>query len=699
MTRVCFISHQSRLEGAERSLLELMQDLQSYQIAPYVVVLKEPGPLTERLDLLGIPWRSVPAPWWTRKTGSPDYPAAPVISRIVRASKEVAGILEEWQIDLVYSNTSVIGCGSIAALLSNRPHIWHIREAASQPENYQFLLGHHELENWIHKSSNRVLFNSEAVRSEWTNGLGDKSRTDVVYNRVSAPERVGECKAAREADVVIPMHNDPFVLKCMESLSRHRSGSLHRVWILDDMTRDEKLIEEVKRLAGKEPDLFRYERNSSHLGFVGTCNRGMELSGDRDVILLNSDTLVTGGWLERLREVAHARQEIGTVTPMSNNASLVSLPDLYTNNPDEEPERTARWLEQIVPADFKEIPTAHGFCVYIKREAIHTVGVFDFETFGMGYGEENDFSMRLRQAGMLNVAACRAYVYHKGAQSFGDEKKKQMVAENYGRLLEKHPDYPSLLKKFRAEDPFLDFREPLRILRSNPALAGSVKLVMAGSVIRLKGHLDAIRAIAPLVQKGVDLSLWICGPATDPDYLEELKRVSSESGLEGRVHFTGYLNQIFGILSFADLSLVCSSFESFGRVTLESMLCGTPVLGAEGGGTAELILHGETGWLYPPGDIDALSRQMEEVVSNRQILQNTGERAKEWAEEFQRANRSPETIADRIKKASGERNPAEGMEWLVRTLIEQADDSEQQGVIAMLRSKLGRMLSHRAVKD
>lgn len=690
MTRVCFISHQSRLEGAERSLLELIVDLQNDSIDPYVVVLKEPGLLTEKLDLLGVPWRSVPAPWWTRKTGSPGYPAGPVLRRIVRSSEEVAEILELWGIDLVYSNTSVIGSGSIAALLAGKPHIWHIREAASQPENYQFLLDHHELENWIHKSSNRVLFNSEAVRSDWTNGIGDLSRTDVVYNRVSIPERIIGCKTARKADVVIPMHNDPFILKCMESLSQHRSGSLNTVWILDDMTRDEELIGEVQKRVEKEPDLFRYDRNSSHLGFVGTCNRGMEMSGDRDVVLLNSDTLVTAGWLERLREVAHSREEIGTVTPMSNNASLVSLPELYTNNPDDEPEKTARWLEQIAPVDVKEIPTAHGFCVYIKREAIRTVGHFDRETFGMGYGEENDFSMRLRQAGMRNVASCRSYVYHKGAQSFGDEEKKRMVAENYERLLEKHPEYPKLLKEFRAEDPFHDLREPLRVLRSNPGLESSVKLVIAGSIIRWKGHLDAIRAIAPLVQKGINLSLWICGPAKDPDYLEELKQESAGSGLDGRVCFTGYLNQISGLLTFADLSLVCSSFEPFGRVTLESMLCGTPVIGADSGGTAELIRHGETGWLYPPGDSNAMSRQIEEIVTDRKALNNTGERARLWAAEFQRSNRSAETIAGRIREASGEGNPAEGMEWLVRTLLEQEGHPYSNGLLSKLRNLLYR---------
>ena len=63
---------------------------------------------------------------------------------------------------------------------------------------------------------------------------------------------------------------------------------------------------------------------------------------------------------------------------------------------------------------FPDIPTAHGFCMYIKREAIDDLGLFDEETFGKGYGEENDFSYRCLQAGYRHLLCDNTYILHKG---------------------------------------------------------------------------------------------------------------------------------------------------------------------------------------------------------------------------------------------------------------------------------------------
>ena len=73
---------------------------------------------------------------------------------------------------------------------------------------------------------------------------------------------------------------------------------------------------------------FSLFENAVNLGFVGTVNLGMQKHEGRDVVLLNSDTLVADGWLDRLITAAYSEKNIATVTPFSNNASIVSFPKI-----------------------------------------------------------------------------------------------------------------------------------------------------------------------------------------------------------------------------------------------------------------------------------------------------------------------------------------------------------------------------------
>ena len=66
--------------------------------------------------------------------------------------------------------------------------------------------------------------------------------------------------------------------------------------------------------------------NEANAGFVQSVNRGMALHGDRDVVLLNSDTEVANDWLGRLHAAAHSAPGVATVTPFSNNATICSYP-------------------------------------------------------------------------------------------------------------------------------------------------------------------------------------------------------------------------------------------------------------------------------------------------------------------------------------------------------------------------------------
>ena len=153
-----------------------------------------------------------------------------------------------------------------------------------------------------------------------------------------------------------------------------------------------------------------------------------------DVVLLNSDTVVTRGWLDALARCAASDPRIGTITPFSNNAEICSLPRFCDNNPWPAGARSGAAggaLERAAVPTYPDLPTGVGFCLYIRRALIDAIGMFD-PVFGLGYGEENDFCMRAAAAGYRNVLCEDAFVLHLGGSSFG-EKRADLAAAQHAR--------------------------------------------------------------------------------------------------------------------------------------------------------------------------------------------------------------------------------------------------------------------------
>ncbi|AYO81998.1 glycosyltransferase [Methylobacterium brachiatum] len=232
---------------------------------------------------------------------------------------------------------------------------------------------------------------------------------------------------------------------------------------VNDRSPDPLLTADLKDLAGR--GLFHLVENRENLGFVRSVNRGLSLRQGKAVVLLNSDAQVFGDWLDRL--VAHAetphaeaaeaegRPPVGSVTPLSNNATICSYPRFNANNtmaleiPRPELDQAARTLNR---GRSIEVPTGVGFCLYMTAAALDAVGPLDEVAFGKGYGEENDWCMRARKAGFSNLLAEDVYVYHAGQISFGLDPGGE-YDQGQAALLAKHPDYPALVGQFVQADP------------------------------------------------------------------------------------------------------------------------------------------------------------------------------------------------------------------------------------------------------
>jgi GT2 family glycosyltransferase len=161
-------------------------------------------------------------------------------------------------------------------------------------------------------------------------------------------------------------------------------------------------------------------------GYTASANEGLEWAGDDDVVLLNSDTRVTTGWLEGLQSVAREDPLAGTVTAMSDNAGAFSVPLTGQANPlppGIEPDAYASAILSATAACAPvKLPTGSGFCMQIRRQLVEAIGGFDAEAFPRGYGEENDFCMRALAAGWRHYLSPRSFVFHVRSASFGPDR-------------------------------------------------------------------------------------------------------------------------------------------------------------------------------------------------------------------------------------------------------------------------------------
>lgn len=245
-------------------------------------------------------------------------------------------------------------------------------------------------------------------------------------------------------DIIVPVYNAyEDLLKCIDSLRKYTDLSFDRLILINDCSPDERIAEYMQSLE-KNIVVISNEKN---MGFSNNINMGMKYSDDRDVVLLNSDTIVSRGWVDKIVECAYSKEEIGTVTPMSNSATLCSFPNMCQDNPLPEGielDDLAEVVERCSLKAYPRITVAVGFCMFIKRKTIRDVGFFDAEAFERGYGEENDFCNRAEQMGYIHVMCDDTFIYHKGTVSFMTEQKQRLI-EAHDKILQER--YPEQMKK------------------------------------------------------------------------------------------------------------------------------------------------------------------------------------------------------------------------------------------------------------
>jgi O-antigen biosynthesis protein len=264
-------------------------------------------------------------------------------------------------------------------------------------------------------------------------------------------------------DIVIPIHNgSAYLPELFERLAAHTTTP-HRLIVVDDASSEPEVADLLAGLRPAAEACLGVEliRNETNLGFVASINRGLAACRHHAVIL-NSDVRVPANWLERLMQPIFEDRRVASTTPFSNRATICSFPNFCRDNDmllGLSVDAIDRHFRAVKPPAFPvELPTGLGFCMGMSRHFLERVGHFDEETFGRGYGEENDWCCRAAEAGGSHALVDNLFVEHDHGGSFGAGEKKQLLNANLKKLAARHPAYFPRVHHFIGRDPSATLR-------------------------------------------------------------------------------------------------------------------------------------------------------------------------------------------------------------------------------------------------
>lgn len=175
---VVFYSHSSLLEGAERSLADLLKQLIAYGVLCHVVI-PAPGSFAENLKGHAISFDTVTYSWWAGRQKPDSQTLYNSFINIINYSE----YLKLMNPHMVYSNTSVIPWGALSAYLMDIKHMWHIREFIKIGHNMKFYLTNKSTKEIINNFSDRVIFNSKTLYDSYSKFI-DKRKSNVVFTNI-----------------------------------------------------------------------------------------------------------------------------------------------------------------------------------------------------------------------------------------------------------------------------------------------------------------------------------------------------------------------------------------------------------------------------------------------------------------------------------------------------------------------------------
>jgi GT2 family glycosyltransferase len=221
-------------------------------------------------------------------------------------------------------------------------------------------------------------------------------------------------------------------IPCLESILTYTPEDQFELVIVDNASKD-GTPEHLRSFAQGRKNV-RLILNETNKGYAGGNNDGLRVAAGDCIVLLNNDTLVTPGWLDSLLAPLERDRSIGMICPITNSAGneqTVALPSLNEEN---YVEVAGRYTRRNAGHLF-DTEKLGFYCVAMRRDVLEKVGLLD-EKFGLGMFEDDDYCLRVKNAGYRLVINEGCFIYHKGSLSF-----KKLESKEYQQIFERNREY------------------------------------------------------------------------------------------------------------------------------------------------------------------------------------------------------------------------------------------------------------------
>ncbi len=328
----------------------------------------------------------------------------------------------------------------------------------------------------------RISFARDVIRAAPALIRAYFSPNSVSRQKAKRAMRIGDCasslildasvfhksvaaKNPKKLTLILPIFNAADVLGLALTRIVENTDVPWRLILVEDCSTDPAVRPMVRRwrdthsILGHEIYLLE---NRENLGFIKSVNRAFKVALEHSdhAVLINSDALVPKGWASRLIHPIMTNASVASVTPLSNDAEVFSVPVICKNGDIIEGagDQIDRSLRAHISIDAcKSAPTGVGFCMAINNRFLRKLPEFD-TAFGRGYGEEVDWCQKALALGGLHMCQPALFVEHRGGASFGSVEKQASIARNNQRITKRHPQFDQAVQHFIATDPLVSAR-------------------------------------------------------------------------------------------------------------------------------------------------------------------------------------------------------------------------------------------------
>ncbi|MBU3179280.1 glycosyltransferase [Clostridium estertheticum] len=239
-------------------------------------------------------------------------------------------------------------------------------------------------------------------------------------------------KNRKTSIIILTYNNLVYNNKCVDSIRKYTKENTYEIIVVDNNSTD------GTREWLREQNDIKSILNDENLGFPKGCNIGIAAAGkENDILLLNNDTLVTPRWMDNLKACLYSDEKIGATASITNNCSnyqSVSVP--YIDVKDMIPFAEENNISN--PNKWEEKVRLVAFCMLIRRDVLNKIGLMD-ERFSPGNFEDDDFCMRIIEAGYKMMLCNDSFIHHFGSSSFSKDYTKfsNVLSTNRKKLEDK----------------------------------------------------------------------------------------------------------------------------------------------------------------------------------------------------------------------------------------------------------------------